>query len=544
MHDWKELVRVRLTPLPLEPSRREEIIEELAQQLEDAYTEALAAGASDPEALRRSLAQFKDWEELRKNVFHAVKAAPLPVWQQSGILSPRRPWVWTALLLSLSLFTLFGFRQALATLSIPLGNSWSDRVFSARTLDHIERQAIPHADSRALAFVALHHPDINVAAGAAEKAIALDPLLTWISARFAQARPPALDPAPWIARLEAWDPDNAFPYLLEAGQIFDPRSFGGAWERHGGALLPPRAIVIGSDFRLPMQKAFAAPRYDSYASQCFQLDRSILEQQGWDRPDLLIQAVGSRPIPNLQAIRTYAEFLVMDLGETAEKAGRFQDAAEQYQTAAQFGVRMQQAAPGIERLIAMAIRQQSYEHIVALLRLQGRAEEAALLEPSLGDLHDAFASKAREYRSADVPAGRAASLGLFLGVLFIALGVAALAWLGSVILLRWENNGSSMLNNFASVAAIAPPSLLLAGLCLYGAYYPYIRHINQFESGEQLFRELLPFWESFAGAWWYRGFWLNMLIWPTLWCVAIAAVGAISLRWIAARRESASLHQE
>ena len=122
--------------------------------------------------------------------------------------------------------------------------------------------------------------------------------------------------------------------------------------------------------------------------------------------------------------------------------------------------------------------------------------------------------------------------------------MAALAWLGSVILLRWEKNGSSMLNNFASVAAIAPPSSLLAGLCLYGAYYPYIRHINQFESGEQLFRELLPFWESFAGAWWYRGFWLNMLIWPTLWCVAIAAVGAISLRWIAARRESASLHQE
>jgi hypothetical protein len=544
MHDWKELVRVRLSPLPLEPSRREEIIEELAQQLEDAYTEALAAGASDPEALQRSLAQFRDWDELRKNVFHAVKAAQLPVWQQSGILSPRRPWVWTALILSLALFALFGFRQALATLSIPLGNSWSDRVFSARTLDHIERQAIAHADSRALAFVALHHPDINVAAGAGEKAITLDAHLTWISARFAQAQTPALNPAPWIARLKAWDPDNAFPYLLEADRFLETRSFGGPWERRGAALLPPRVIVSESDFRLPMQKAFAAPRYDSYASQRFELDRTILQQQGWDRPDLLIQTVGSRPIPNLQAIRTYAEFLVMDLGENAEKAGRFQDATEQYQTAAQFGVHMQQAAPGIERLIAMAIRQRSYEHIVALLRLQGRAEEAALLAPSLGDLHDAFAFTAREYRSADVSAGRAASLVLFLGVLVIALGVAALAWLSSVILLRWERNGAGLLNNFASVAGIAPPSLLFASLCLYGAYYPYIRHINQFESGEQLFRDLLPFWESFAGAWWYRGFWLNMLIWPTLWCVAIAAVGAITLRWIAARRESAGLHQE
>ncbi len=131
MHDWKELVRVRLSPLPLEPSRREEIMEELAQQLEDAHNEALTGGASDSEALQRSLAQFKDWEDLRKNVFRAVKAAELPVWQQSGIFAERLR-VWTALFLSLALFTLFGFRQALDTLSIPLGSSWSDRGFSAR----------------------------------------------------------------------------------------------------------------------------------------------------------------------------------------------------------------------------------------------------------------------------------------------------------------------------------------------------------------------------------------------------------------------------
>jgi hypothetical protein len=544
MHDWKELVRNRLSPLPLEPSRREEIIEELAQQLEDTYNEQLTGGASDPEALQRSLAQFQDWEGLRKDVFHAVKAAQLPVWQQSGILSPRRPWVWTALVLSIALFALFGFRQALATLSIPLGSSWSDRAFSARSLDHIERQAIVRADSRALAFVALHHPDMNIAAGAAEKAIALDSQLTWISARFAQARAAGLDPTPWIARLKAWDPDNAFPYLLEADRFFDPRLFGAAWERRGAVLAPARPITLESDFRLPMQKAFAAQRYDSYATQRFELDRTILLQQRWDRPDLLIQAVGSRPIPNLQAIRTYAEYLVMDLGETAEKAGRFQEAATQYQTAAQFGVRMQQDGSGIERLIAMGIRQQSYEHIVASLRLQGRADEAALLEPSLGDVHDAFAFKAREFRSGDVSAGRAASLVLFIGALVIALAVAVLTWLGSVILLRWQKNRSGLLNDFASCFAIAPPLLLLASLCLYGAYYPYIRHISQFHSGDQLFRELLPFWESLAGPWMYRGFWLNRLLWPTVWCVAIAILGLIALRWIAVRRESDRLHQE
>ncbi len=178
------------------------------------------------------------------------------------------------------------------------------------------------------------------------------------------------------------------------------------------------------------------------------------------------------------------------------------------------------------------------------LACRAAREGAAHLKPSLADLHDAFSFKAREFRSADVSAGRAASLVLFFGVLVIALGVATLAWLGSVILLRWEKNGRSLLNNLASIAAIAPPLLLHASLCLYGVYYPYMRHIKQFESGDQLFRELLPFWESLAGPWMYRGFWLNMLIWPTVWCVAIAAAGMTTLRWIATRGESDSLHEE
>jgi hypothetical protein len=55
---------------------------------------------------------------------------------------------------------------------------------------------------------------------------------------------------------------------------------GAAWERRGAVLEPSRAIVVESDFRPPMQKAFAALRYDSYAAQRFELDRTILQQQG------------------------------------------------------------------------------------------------------------------------------------------------------------------------------------------------------------------------------------------------------------------------
>jgi hypothetical protein len=484
---------------------------------------------------------------LRKDVFRAVKAEELPVWQQRGILSPKRPWVWTALILSLALLTLSGFRQALATLSIPIETGlWQDGFFSTRTLGQIERQAIAQADARALAFVALHHPDTKEAASAAERAIALDAHLTWISTRFACAYPLEHNPAPWSARLKAWDPDNAFTYLLEAGAFFDKGPFQAGWTSRTPLELR-RALSAESDFRLPMQKAFAAPKYDSYAAQSFELHRAVLQQQGWDRPDLLMFTLASRPIPNLLATRTYAEYLVEDLGETAEKAGRKEEASAQYQTVAQFSVRMQRASSDIGRLIAIAIRQKSYEHLLPLLRHQGRTEEAVLLESELADLHDAFGFP-REYRSEGGAARRASHLVLISGVAVLVLGLAALAWLGSVILLRWKENASSLLSHFASVASFAPPLLLFASLSLYGGYYPYVRHINHFKSDGQLARDVGPFWESLAELWralpLYRGSWLNVMIWPTVWCVVVAVIGTVTLRWVASRREGGGLPEE
>lgn len=119
MPDWKKIVREKLGTLPLTNGRRDEVIEELAQQLESAYEEALAQGINEKEAMRRSLAQFKDWEKLRSELFQSVEGARLPVWEQSGFFSPRRPPVWFALALSALVFVLPAFRQALSILPLP-----------------------------------------------------------------------------------------------------------------------------------------------------------------------------------------------------------------------------------------------------------------------------------------------------------------------------------------------------------------------------------------------------------------------------------------
>jgi putative ABC transport system permease protein len=72
MPDWKEEIRRRLTDLKLEPSREAEIIEELAQHLEDRYSELLAGGATDEQASSAVLAELRG-SPLLANQLHRVE---------------------------------------------------------------------------------------------------------------------------------------------------------------------------------------------------------------------------------------------------------------------------------------------------------------------------------------------------------------------------------------------------------------------------------------------------------------------------------------
>ena len=68
MPDWSKLVRERLPALHVRPERENEIVAELALQLEQAYADAIAGGAGEEEARRRALAQMGDWDKLGRGV--------------------------------------------------------------------------------------------------------------------------------------------------------------------------------------------------------------------------------------------------------------------------------------------------------------------------------------------------------------------------------------------------------------------------------------------------------------------------------------------
>ena len=90
MPDWKEEIRESLAALGLKPTRESEIVEELAQHINDRYEELLADGAAKEEATSSALAEFLE-NDLLVSELGRVERPPLlrePV--ISGPDGPRR----------------------------------------------------------------------------------------------------------------------------------------------------------------------------------------------------------------------------------------------------------------------------------------------------------------------------------------------------------------------------------------------------------------------------------------------------------------------
>jgi macrolide transport system ATP-binding/permease protein len=92
MPDWIGYVRSNLRLVPpaalggLRPEREAEIVEDLAQQLEDAYREALEAGASDAKAQEIAEKHVSDWVQLSRELMRTErgKESAMAMWQQQA----------------------------------------------------------------------------------------------------------------------------------------------------------------------------------------------------------------------------------------------------------------------------------------------------------------------------------------------------------------------------------------------------------------------------------------------------------------------------
>jgi hypothetical protein len=86
MPEWKEEIRRRLAQLNLEPTREAEIVEELAQHLDDRYLELLSGGATEEQTYRAALAELSESELLARE----LRRIEQPVNRERIVLGARR----------------------------------------------------------------------------------------------------------------------------------------------------------------------------------------------------------------------------------------------------------------------------------------------------------------------------------------------------------------------------------------------------------------------------------------------------------------------
>ncbi|HMI53326.1 MAG TPA: hypothetical protein VK525_17565 [Candidatus Saccharimonadales bacterium] len=395
-------------------------------------------------------------------------------------------------------------REAIRTVRASWQSYQEWMVSGPRSLEELAARAEKQNDANTLAFVALSTRDPNRAEALTERVVALDPQFIWIYG--SRHHGPDADPPreERLARLQAADPDNTAPYLLEAYAAAGPRveqlSHGLGMKDADFEALESNAKWMGL-----MDRAFRAPRYDSYFDKHCQLTRAVWNREKNLSPMVVLSGLWTHAIPSLLSLRVFSEAKIHE-AQKARAAGDLKRAESLLNQVDEFGIRMADGSgTDIEKLIAWSLSQGADKELTALYSSAGRTGD----EKRATARRDQMAQRFKEQRLANNPSRgsrtqafrKEAMLVEGFGILCIVAAFAALA--GILVLELWPckiQDAKPIWRRVACWAAdYAPAILLISCGAFLVSFLPFQRVFQEYRASKSALFDREPLMEAMWG---------------------------------------------